>query len=636
MSALDEKKDFSEFYLSDELQRALKSVGYKSPTPVQASSIPLIMAGIDLIVQSQTGTGKTAAFAIPIIEMVEAQPGTIEVLVLAPTRELAKQVSEEFEKLGRFKDVEATAVYGGASYGPQIEAVKKAQVVCATPGRLLDLIERKDIDLSNLSYLILDEADEMLSMGFERDVREIIKHIPEDRQSLLFSATVTEDVSSLAKTILFYPEFISFSSDSVLNTNVTHSFVTVNGISRLRDLVRLLEYEEPDNAIIFANTKADTFAIYKTLKRHGYPAAVLNGDMAQSDREKTLAKMHEGKVKLLVATDVAARGIDITDLSHVFNYILPETPEVYVHRTGRTGRAGKSGEAISLVSPGEMTSYLQVKKHCDIQPVDRSLPTAQEIAEARKARAMERLQTKLNDAPLPAYGDHLALADTIMALDDKRQLTRMVAQLIAAATRPAPEPIVIEREVPVEAPEQREAHAEAKPEEPAAKKPEFKSDEQLEPKYPVEVEEQEDTSKPTKSPDREQSQQGEEQGEQRRRRGGRRGSQRRGSQRRDNQAQDTQDQPRQENNTPKQASRPNYEMQRMFVNMGKNIFEQANDFLVFAVHMSGMDDDDFGKVSLEHNHTLIEVRKDYLYDVIHALNNQKWEGRTITAKQARD
>ena len=457
-------KSFEEFYLSDDLKRALKAIRYVEPTPVQASSIPLIMAGIDLIVQSQTGTGKTAAFAIPVIDMLEPDPGQLEVLVLAPTRELAKQVSEEFSRLSQYKQIEATAIYGGAAYEPQLRALKKAQIVCATPGRLLDLLKQGEMSLAGLRFLILDEADEMLSMGFERDLRAILEYLPEDRQSLLFSATVTEEIKSLAGSMLFYPEFLSFSSDSVVNEDVTHTYYPVAGVGRMRDLIKVLEYEEPETAIVFANTKDDTFLVTNFLKRHGYSAEVLNGDLPQPEREKTLRSLRAGEINYLVATDVAARGIDITDLSHVINYVLPDTPEVYVHRTGRTGRAGNKGQAISLVSPAEMGPFIQVRKHTDVELQERELPTTQDIVRAKQARAVSGFERRIDamDRAL-TYGSKLGLAKRLIrdGLDTEEERVRLIAKLLAMADeviagRVAHAPAAIEDEQPESADEETE------------------------------------------------------------------------------------------------------------------------------------------------------------------------------------
>lgn len=749
-TALDEKKDFGEFYLSDELLRALSAVGYKKPTPVQTASIPLVMAGIDLIVQSQTGTGKTAAFAIPILEMVEATPGTVEVLVLAPTRELAKQVCDEFERLGQYKDIAATAIYGGTSYGPQIAALKKAQVVCATPGRLLDLLKQGQINLDKLRFLIIDEADEMLSMGFDRDVRSIVDQLPEHRLSLLFSATISAEVNALAKHILFHPEFLTFSSSSVGNNDVHHSVVHVDGVSRARDLIKLIELEEPETAIIFANTKADTFMVHGFLRRHGYKAEVLNGDLEQKEREKTLDLLRAGKVTMLVATDVAARGIDITDLSHVINYTLPETPDVYVHRTGRTGRAGKKGTAISLVSNAEKAALIQIKKYSGLPIHPRQLPTTEQINAAKHSRALVRLNQALDALPMTlAYGAKLGLATQLIASEDKLETARIVAKLMALAELRTAVPAELPDEPAIQAlstPQEAQAAADAI--EQAEERLEQTTQELVglevdsddiivqtthEPvedslateaaEVEVELEEPaafEQASEPVEvaaaaeSEEQEEAQEAQD-GEEETERSGRRGRRRRGRRRgrggdraeasaEQEEAQEaveaeveveaqapSQDEPVQEDedasaetseatedgdgarggrserrgrggrrrggrgrSSDRAESAPtlrpdkaaaavvsamqklSVDMGRMFVNMGRNAFASDTEFLDFVIYMSGMDEEDFGKIELERNHAVVEVRQDYLYDIIHAINHQDWKGRTLQARQFKD
>jgi ATP-dependent RNA helicase DeaD len=429
------EKSFDDFYLSDEMLKALRAVGYKRPTPVQAESIPLILAGIDLIVQSQTGSGKTAAFAIPTIEMLEPNPGRIEVLVMAPTRELAKQVCKEFESLGQYKDLSATAIYGGASYEKQYKALETAQIVSATPGRLLDLAKRGSIDLSNLRILCLDEADEMLSMGFREELNAIVEFLPEERQSLLFSATVNEEIKALSRGMLYYPEYISLSGDQVAAEAVSHTYYRVKGVGRERDLLKVLAYEKPDSALIFANTRADTFSVTEFLQRHGFSAKVLNGDLPQKQREETLGEMREGKVDFIVATDVAARGIDITDLSHVFNYVLPNSAEVYVHRTGRTGRAGKTGRAVSLVSPAEMATHFDIMSLYDIEITHRELPSADEIVEAQESGRLGRLTEQILELERIPYGGKLGMARQLLevgdGVDDSDPRVRMLAKLLS-------------------------------------------------------------------------------------------------------------------------------------------------------------------------------------------------------------
>ncbi len=650
-----ENKTFYDFYLSEELQKALSTIGYSTPTPVQAASIPLIMAGIDLIVQSQTGTGKTAAFGIPVVEMLEPDPGTIEVLVLAPTRELAKQVSDEFAQLTKYRPISSTSIYGGAAYGPQIEALQKAQIVCATPGRLLDMLKQKHMTLDKLRFFILDEADEMLSMGFERDLKAILEFLPEERQSLLFSATVTNDVHALAKKMLFYPEFLSFSSDSVVNKDVDHACYPVSGISRLRDLIKVLEFEEPDHAIIFANTKDDTFLVNSYLQRHGYASEVLNGDMAQKDREKTLAKLKDGQINYLVATDVAARGIDITELSHVINYVLPDSPEVYVHRTGRTGRAGKKGVALSLVSPAEMAAFILTEKRLGMEISRRAIPTTREISKAKQARRTQDVITHVDLFQDASTSTFEALAASLVADSEQDALQAMLAKLLtiasktlnaqgklkklraAAAPAPAPTPAPTEvQEAPApkeEAKEEAPAKEEQTEEAPAAQKEEptqkrsrrgrssskledssSKKDTPTEEKTSDSGEEKDDKNDKPERPEKE--------------------SRSRGSRRRRSSSRNSSSQEKAPQKQP-QKPKVEHEMSKMWLSLGKNGFKEQDEVLEFLVYNSGMDEDDFGEIRLERTRTFVDVRRDYIQDVIIAVNDLEVDGNTLSAKHAR-
>jgi ATP-dependent RNA helicase DeaD len=436
-------KSFRDFHLSDEIYRALDAVGYSSPTPVQAACTPLILAGIDLIVQAQTGTGKTAAFAIPSVEMLEPGQCKVEVLVLAPTRELAKQVGGEFERIGGKKNIPVACVYGGTGFTEQLEALKTAQVVCATPGRLLDLLKRKAMTLDNLKIFILDEADEMLNMGFEKELTAIVERLPATRQSLLFSATVSDDIKQLAGGMLSFPEYVSLSSDQVAAEEVHHSYFNVSGMGRLWDLTRVVELENPENAIVFCNTREDSFLVANFLRKQGYKAEVLNGDLPQRDREATLAKLKANQIQFLVATDVAARGIDISDLTHVLNYTLPESPETYIHRTGRTGRAGKRGVAISLISPREVGTYYILRRVYKMVLEERELPSPEDFALLKQRRGFDQTLAQINI--LEADENHVWLAEELLKRDDaKDYVSKLIAGLGQAVEAPVVEEIVID------------------------------------------------------------------------------------------------------------------------------------------------------------------------------------------------
>ncbi len=731
-------KNFDSFYLSDEMLRALQAVAYHKPTPAQEASIPLIMAGIDIIVQAQTGSGKTAAFAIPVTEMLEHNPGKIEVLVIVPTRELAGQVCKEFQRLGAYKNLSATAIYGGTSYEAQNEALKTAQIVVATPGRLLDHINRGTIALNELRILCLDEADEMLSMGFRDDIEAVITHLPEERQSLLFSATITEDIKALANRILFYPEFITLSTDSVATSDVTHVYYNVRGVGRPRDLIKVIEYADPDSAIIFANTKDDTFTVTSFLKRHGYRADVLNGDLPQSEREKTLAALRAGKIDFIVATDVAARGIDISDLSHVFNYTLPESAEVYIHRTGRTGRAGKKGIAISLIAPTEVTTFFQITKLYDVKMQKREMPTTLDIVNARQASALERLSDRLDNYSRLPYSTKLGMAEQLLGssstADDKaskeHQHVKLVARLLALADRvlqngaaPAAVPIGAPEkaaELPVQtAPPTSDKTADVSAEKVEAT--ELSSD--LKPAVPVERPERSERSdrgrrlerdsarasgtqpdsdkllfeQPTSTSQRAASSDSPTQPTQQRQARAERpirmeradaaaqsAAHQTGGAEETSQAESSEQdfrrpkrvrtrkarlsnapasataelpQPRTES-APAQApaapvasrrdsAKPevvsvapeappaDITMRKLYVNIGREQLGNAQAVIDMICYMAGVDPEDIGEVTLENSYSYVQVRRDYFHDIIAALNQQDWEGTTLSAQPAR-
>jgi ATP-dependent RNA helicase DeaD len=429
---------FKDLPLSASILQALGDIGYVNPTPVQASCVPLVIAGIDLIVQSQTGTGKTAAFAIPTVELLEPGTRKVQALILTPTRELAKQVAGEFERISAHLNIPVATVYGGTGFQQQYDALETAQIVCATPGRLLDLLKRGAFTLDDLRLFILDEADEMLNMGFEKELDAIVERLPASRQSLLFSATVTEEIKSLASHILQFPEFVGFSGDQVAAEKVHHTYYSVTGLGRLFDLGRVIEFEEPETAIVFANTKEDTFLVTNFLKKQGYSAEVLNGDLPQKEREISLGKLRDGKVQFLVATDVAARGIDISDLTHVINYALPESPETYIHRTGRTGRIGRTGIAISLLSPREIGTYYLLRRIYKLELHERELPSEEVVTAAREQRALDAKLGSIADDPTLDYGGQLGFADRILAQENAREL---VARLLAAFSGAKSEPV---------------------------------------------------------------------------------------------------------------------------------------------------------------------------------------------------
>ncbi|MCL4831058.1 MAG: DEAD/DEAH box helicase [Caldilineaceae bacterium] len=389
--------DFDRLNLRAELVQAVTDEGYTEPTPIQAAVIPVLLSGKDVIGQAQTGTGKTAAFALPMLQMIEAGLGPVQGLVLAPTRELAVQVSEAIYTYGKHLGVRVLAVYGGQPYARQISRLRKGvDIVVGTPGRLLDLIQRKSLDLSEVRVLVLDEADEMLSMGFIEDIETILAETPADRQTALFSATVPPEIRRLADGYMRKPQSVSIERSQLTVAAVDQRHYLVNESDKVAALTRLLEVEEITRALIFARTRVGTGDLASELTALGYPAEALHGDMGQDEREQVLARFRGERVNVLVATDVAARGLDIDDISHVFNFDLPPNPEIYVHRVGRTGRAGKSGVAVTLLTPAELWRLRRIEGYIK-QPIRKeSLPSVAQIEARRVSVLLEKVGVWLN------------------------------------------------------------------------------------------------------------------------------------------------------------------------------------------------------------------------------------------------
>src|SRR6476469_7154163 len=373
---------FAELPLSEELRKGIAERGYTAPTPVQAAVLGPILAGRDLICRSKTGTGKTAAFGIPLLERIPAGTRKASALVLCNTRELALQVAQEIEALGKHQDLRVVAIYGGAAMGAQTDAlIEGAEVIVGTPGRVYGHIRRGNLKLDSTRIAVLDEADEMLSAGFYEEVTRILDKLPNDRQTLLFSATVPPDIEHLAQKYLREPETILLSGD-VFTVEHIHNVLhhLVDQYPKPRNLLYLIEREDPEAAIVFCNLRTDTELVANVLNRNGFDAEMLNGDLPQKERERVMAQVKRGEVRFMVATDIAARGIDISDLSHVINYSLPEDPAVYLHRVGRTGRIGKKGTALNLTSGREMTTLTTLEKKFNVVFERKPMPNAEEAA----------------------------------------------------------------------------------------------------------------------------------------------------------------------------------------------------------------------------------------------------------------
>jgi ATP-dependent RNA helicase DeaD len=435
--------------LSAETRTALAKMGYEHPTPVQRAVFDPATRGKDLVVQARTGTGKTTAFGLPIVEQgVRRSLKAVQVLGLCPTRELALQVAAEIEKLGEGRGIKPVAIYGGAPMGKQMDALAAgAQVVVGTPGRVLDHIRRGTLDTSNIRMLVLDEADEMLSMGFERELTAILDTLPKERQTLLFSATLPPDIERMSRERLKSPEFITLSGDAIGALSIAH-YVYFVLEDKVTTLLKIIEVENPESAIVFCNTKADTEVVAAALQRAGYDADWLNGDLPQSDREIVMGKIRRSELRFLVATDVAARGIDISHLTHVINFDFPDSAEQYVHRTGRTGRAGRTGTAIALVRPQDIGNVYVLRLTYKIKPFERTLPSAGDLKTRREADLVQMVADSFPKTPV--HPDDLSLARRLLSHDSAESIVarllrdrlgeRQVSEESSAAARRAKNP----------------------------------------------------------------------------------------------------------------------------------------------------------------------------------------------------
>lgn len=387
--------DFTSLNLREEIVRAITELGYSEPTSIQSAIIPIMLKGADVIGQAQTGTGKTAAFALPILHNF-TQQRHVQGLILAPTRELALQVADSMTEYGKHLDVRVLAVYGGQPYGPQISRLNRGvDIVVGTPGRLLDLIERKALNIKHVLTVVLDEADEMLNMGFIEDVEKILGETPPERQTALFSATMPPRIRSLANRFMRDPQPVTIKRDTLTLASTEQRYYLVHESDKTNALTRLFEIEPIRSALIFARTRAETSQLANELVVRGIPAEAIHGDLDQKAREAVLSRFRSNQLKVLVATDVAARGLDIEDISHVFNYHLPDDAEVYIHRIGRTGRAGKTGIAITLLSPREKRRMREVEALTK-QPVTKmELPTVGDIHRHRESQVVEKLKVWL-------------------------------------------------------------------------------------------------------------------------------------------------------------------------------------------------------------------------------------------------
>lgn len=389
---------FNELHLSAELLAEIEKAGFVEASPIQEQTIPLAMAGKDVIGQAQTGTGKTVAFGFPTLEKIDTDNPAVQALVIAPTRELAVQSQEELFRFGRSKGVKVRSVYGGSSIEKQIKALKSgAHIVVGTPGRLLDLIKRKALKLNQIETLILDEADEMLNMGFLEDIESIISRVPEERQTLLFSATMPDAIKRIGVKFMKEPEHVKIAAKELTTELVDQYYIRVKENEKFDTMTRLMDVEQPELSIVFGRTKRRVDELTRGLKIRGFRAEGIHGDLDQGKRLRVLRDFKNGNLDVLVATDVAARGLDISGVTHVYNYDIPQDPESYVHRIGRTGRAGKSGQSITFVAPNEM-GYLQIIENLTKKRMKGLKPaTAEEAFQAKKKVALKKIERDFAD-----------------------------------------------------------------------------------------------------------------------------------------------------------------------------------------------------------------------------------------------
>lgn len=396
---------FKDLGLSDQLLDSIEKVGYVTPTPIQVKTIPLLLENKDVVGIAQTGTGKTAAFALPILEKINPNQKNVQALILAPTRELAMQSANAIENfLGIKSKVKVVAVYGGASYTPQIDALKSgAQIVVGTPGRIMDLMEKKALDLTNVSFLVLDEADEMLRMGFAEDVENIVTDIPNTKQTALFSATMPEDIRKIANNHLNNPVEISITKQSTTTKNIYQTYAVVPYKHKIGALSRVLSVKNYGGAIVFVRTRATAEEVAIELGARGILAATISGDVPQRERERLVERIKNGSLNILVATDVAARGIDIERIGLVVNFDVPRENEAYVHRIGRTGRAGRKGEALTFLTPKESYKLRQIEKLTGATLEEVAIPTPKDVSEHKAKTQMQNVSERIAKPRLELY-----------------------------------------------------------------------------------------------------------------------------------------------------------------------------------------------------------------------------------------
>ncbi|MCO7176258.1 DEAD/DEAH box helicase [Sporolactobacillus kofuensis] len=436
---------FAELEISDEIKKATERMGFTDMTPIQEQAIPVAKTGVDLIGQAQTGTGKTTAFGIPMIDAADPQTSDIQGVVITPTRELAIQNAQELNSLGFFKRVRTVAIYGGQDIQKQIRDLKRRpSIISATPGRLLDHIKRRTIRLDQIKMIVLDEADEMLNMGFIDDIHEILESTPQDRQTLLFSATMPRPIQLLAEKFMKDPKKVQIKAKTLTVSLIEQNYVKVRENEKFDALTRFLDIQSPERAIVFGRTKRRVDELMRALQKRGYEAEGIHGDLTQSKRDLVLRRFKQNEVKLLVATDVAARGLDISNVTHVYNFDLPQDPESYVHRIGRTGRAGKTGMALTFITPSEFPHLRSIERLTKQPMKPISAPTYEEALAGQQKVAVDNLMESLESSNFHSYE---AKAQQLL---DNHDAVKLVAAALKVITKePDTTPVRLTREAPL-------------------------------------------------------------------------------------------------------------------------------------------------------------------------------------------
>ena len=429
---------FQELDLRREVMQAIQELGYEEPTPIQALTIPLLLLGKDVVAQAQTGTGKTAAFVIPIVERIEPSNRAVQAMVLVPTRELAMQVAEASFALSRFRRIDVLPIYGGQAYDRQLRGLRKGvHVVVGTPGRVIDHIRRGTLRLDGVRTVVLDEADEMLDMGFFEDIEFILEQTPKERQTALFSATIPPRVEALARRYLREPLYIAIAREERTVPQTHQVYYETAESGKLEALTRVLDLETPRSAIVFCRTKRAVDEVASALQARGYAADGIHGDLSQPQRERVLQSFRENRIEILVATEVAARGLDLPDVTHVINYDIPDDPDAYIHRIGRTGRMGRKGEAITFVAPREtrLLRFIESQIHKKLKPM--RLPAPGDIAARQREAFLDELRATLRTGPRAPYA---LLVEELAREHDPLEIAAAALELaLASGERRIPE-----------------------------------------------------------------------------------------------------------------------------------------------------------------------------------------------------